>query len=195
MPDASEDQASMGFRGLTPWFCSNMYLISTFNCWKVQVKEGARTSPDTLFLLIGTDFVGSLEWDLIVKYWLGVQIAKDRIVSLFHLLGSHKLSCTATLSCTMQVLFCLMFSNLEPCLGQCKSYGKFHCCLMFVKPPKKIATGPYIQKSYLESHHVFGPLVWASNFLFYPLLEVISIGYHLVTGGVWSLCKCIREGG
>ncbi len=42
-----------------------------------------------------------------MKYWLGVKIAKARIVSLFHHMsgplftcfGSHKLSCTATLSC------------------------------------------------------------------------------------------------
>jgi hypothetical protein len=41
-----------------------MYLISTFKLLEVQVKEGARTSPDsdlTLFLLIGTDVVGSFK--------------------------------------------------------------------------------------------------------------------------------------
>ncbi len=89
-----------------------------------------------------------------MKYWLGVKIAKDWIVSLFHHMSGHLFTCldhTSFLAlllsvASMQVLFCLMLSNLELCLGQCKSYGKFHCCLMFLKPPNKIATGPHTYK-------------------------------------------------
>ncbi len=133
------------------------------------MKVGARTSPDSLFLLISIAFVGSVEWDLIVKYWLGVKIAEDWIVSLFHYMSGHLFTCLDDTS-FLALLLPLhpMFSNLELCLGQCKSYGKFHCCLMFLKPPNKIATGPYIQKSYLQNHHVFRSLVWTSNSCFIP---------------------------